>query len=80
MYLTREGANRKLECVSLTKDAMKAFEVLKQECMTNLVLMFADYTKQFLLETNASKDRLGVVLLQKQADGLYHPLPMAAES
>ena len=28
-YLTREGASRKLEWVSLTEDALKAFEALK---------------------------------------------------
>ena len=68
-YLTGEGAGKKSEQVSLTKDAMKAFEILKQACMMAPTLVFADYTKPFLLETNASKDRLGVVLLQKQAEG-----------
>ena len=53
---------------------MKAFKALKQACMTAPILVFADYTKPFLLETNASKDGLGVVLLQKQADGQYHPI------
>ena len=38
------------------------------------ILTFTDYTKPFLLETNMSKDGLGVVLLQKQADGQYHPI------
>ena len=32
------------------------------------VLAFADYTKNFLLETDTSKEGLGVVLSQKQAD------------
>ena len=48
---------------------MKASEALKQVCMTVPILVFADYTKPFLLETNVSKDGLGPVLLQKQADG-----------
>ena len=38
------------------------------------VLVFASYTKPFLLETDASKDGLGAVLLQKQADRQYHPV------
>ena len=59
---------------SLTKDAMKAFEALKQACMTAPILVFADYTKPFLLETDASKDGLGAVLSQKQTDGWYHPV------
>ena len=31
-----------------------------------------DYTKEFLLETDASKEGLGAALSQKQADGQYH--------
>ena len=73
-HLTREEAIRKTEWVSLTEDALKAFEVLKQVCMTAPVLAFADYTKPFLLGTDASKDGLGGVLSQKQADGHYHPV------
>ena len=53
---------------------MKAFEVLKKACMTAPILAFTDYTKPFLLETNASKEGLGTVLLQNQADGQYHPI------
>ena len=60
--------------MSLTEDALKAFEALKQACMTSPILVFADYTKPFLLETDASKDGLGAVLLQKQADRWYHPI------
>ena len=32
----------------------------------------ANYTKEFLLETDVSKEGLGAVLSQKQADGQYH--------
>ena len=56
------------------RGCLKAFEVLKQLCMTATVLAFADYMKPFLLETDASKDGLGAVLSQKQADGQYHPV------
>ena len=68
-HLGGEGASRKSEWVSLSEDALKVFEVLKQACMTAPILAFGDYTKPFLLETDASKDGLGAVLLQKQADG-----------
>ena len=77
-YLAREGASRKSEQVSLTEDAMKALEALKQACMTAPILVFADYTKPFLLETDASKDGLGAVLSWKQT-GNNTWLPMAAE-
>ena len=70
-HLAGEGVSRKSEQVLLSEDAMKA---LKQACMTAPILTFVDYTKPFLLETDASKEGLGVVLLQKQADGQYHPV------
>ena len=71
-HLAGEGASRKLEWVSLSEGALKAFETLKQACMNSPVLAFADYTKDFLLETNASKEGLGAVLSQKQEDGWFH--------
>ena len=40
--------------------------------MNSLVLAFADYTKDFLLEMDASKEGLGAVLSQKQEDGQFH--------
>ena len=42
--------------------------------MTAAILAFTDYTEPFLLETDASKDGLEAVLLQKEADGQYHPI------
>ena len=35
-HLTGEGASRKLEWVSLSEDALKAFDTLKQACMSTL--------------------------------------------
>ena len=48
------------------------FEVLKQTCMNSPVLAFADYTKDFLLETDTFKEGLGAVLSQKQEDRWFH--------
>ena len=79
-YLTREGATKKSEWVSLTEDAMKAFKASKQACMTAPILVFADYTKLFLLETDASEDGLQGVLLQKQVDGQYHPVAYSSRA
>ena len=53
----------------LLEDAMRAFDALKQACMNTPVLAFVDYTKEFLLETDASKEGLRAVLSQKQVDG-----------
>ena len=67
-----EGASRKSEQVSLSKGALEAFKALKQACMNSPVLAFANYTKDFLLETDASREGLGAVLSQKQEDGWFH--------
>ena len=69
-----EGASRKLEWVLQSEDALEAFQALKQACMNTPVLAFTDYTEDFLLETDASKEGLGAILSQKQADGWYHPV------
>ena len=66
--LAGEGASRKLEWVSLLEDASKAFNALKQACMCSPILAFTDYTKEFLLETDTSKEWFWAVLSQKQAD------------
>ena len=68
-FLSGEGASRKSERVMLPEDALRAFDALKQACMSTPVLAFTDYTKEFLLETDASKEGLGAVVSQKQADG-----------
>ena len=73
-HLIGEGASRKSEWVSLLEDALKAFDALKLACMNTTILAFTNYTKEFLLETDTSKEGLGAVLSQKQADGWYHPV------
>ena len=60
--------------MSLSEEALEAFKALKQVCMSSPVLAFADYTKDFLLETDTSKEGLGAVLSQKQEDGWFHPV------
>ena len=66
-WLGREPVERLDE--SLSAGALEAFQTLEQACMSTPVLALADYTRDFLLKTDTSKERLGVVLSQKQADG-----------
>ena len=73
-HLTGEGTSRKLEWVSLLEDTLKAFDTLKKLCISIPIVAFTNYTTEFLLETNASKEGLGAVLSQKQVDGQYHPV------
>ena len=56
----------------MSEEALEDFQALKQACMNSPVLGFANYTKDFLLETDASKEGLGAVLSQKQEDGQFH--------
>ena len=48
--------------------------------MSAPILGLADYTKEFLLETDASKEGLGAVLSQKQEDGQYHLVPYGCQA
>ena len=68
-HLSREGAAKKNEWVTLSSAVQVAFEVLKKACLEAPVLAFADFDKSFLLETNASKLGLGVVLSQNSPVG-----------
>ena len=72
--LEGEASKLKAEEVELPPDALKAFEELKLRCMTAPILVFADFKKPFRLETDASKEGLGAILLQESDDGQYHPV------
>ena len=57
-HLAGEGASRKTEWVLLSEDSLEAFQALKQACMSSTILAFTDYTRDFLLETDTSKEGL----------------------
>ena len=48
--------------------------------MSTPVLALTDYIKEFLLETDASKEGLGEVLSQKLADRWYHPVACGSQA
>ena len=48
--------------------------------MSTPVVAFTVYTKDFLLKRDASKEGLGAVLSQKQADGKYHPVAYGSQT
>ena len=75
-----QGENSKLKShlVGLLPDALVAFQELKMKCFTVPVLVFTDFKKPFLLETDASIEGFGAVLSQKQDDGHYHPVAYAS--
>ena len=53
---------------------------MKEKILSTLVLVFPDFNKPFVLETDASKEGLGVVLSQKQDDGCYHPVAFGSRT
>ena len=68
------GKEVKMGQVDLPPEAREAMAVLKGKVQSTPVLVFPDFDKPFLLEMDASKEGLGVVLSQKQSDGWYHPV------
>ena len=76
--LEGEASKLKNEELELMLEALNAFEELQMRCMTALVLAFADLKKLFQLETDASKEGSGAVLLQESADGQFHPVAYAS--
>ena len=79
-HLAGEGGSRKSEWVFLSKEALEAFWALKQDCMNSPMLAFANYTKDFLLKMDVSKEGLGAVLSQKQEDGWFHPVAFGSRA
>ena len=77
--LEGEASKLKSEELELMLEALKAFEELKMKCMTAPILVFADFKKLFRLETDASKEGLGAILLQESDDGQYHPVSFASQ-
>ena len=68
------GKEVKMGPVDLTQEVQEAINTLKRKVQMAPVLIFPDFDKPFLLETNASKEGLGAVLWQKQSNGCYHPV------
>ena len=60
--------------VDLPPEVWEAMDILKRKIKYAPVLVFPDFDKPFLLETDTSKEGLGAVLSQKQSNGHYHPV------
>ena len=74
------GKEVKMGPVDLPPAAQEAVAILKGKVQSMPVLVFPDFEKPFLLETDASKEGLGAVLSQKQSDGWYHPVAFGSRS
>lgn len=61
-----------------TNDCQKAFENLKHELLDPKILQFPDFTKTFILSTDASKVACGAVLEQEH-NGIRLPIAFASK-
>ena len=68
------GKEVKMGLVQLPPEVWESVRILKTKIQMAPVLVFPDFDKPFLLETDASKEGLGAVFSQKQDDGCYHPI------
>ena len=76
-YQTKTKTKVKYPPFKWGPEQQHAFEALKQKCCEVPVLGFADYSKPFILRTDASGDGLGAVLSQEQ-NGLERVIAYAS--
>ena len=78
--IVEDGSKMKNQPVKLSPDALAVFEQLKLKCISAPVLILANFSEPFMLETDASLDSLGAVLSQKAEDGKYHLVAYASRT
>ena len=79
-HLEGDASKLKAHKVVLSRKAKEAFNLLKQAIIHTPVLKFADYSKPFMLEMDASSNRFGAVLLREGEDGKLHPMAYRSQS
>ena len=75
-----DNAKHKNQKVDWNIRCYDSFEALKSICSECPVLAYADYTKPFVLHTDASTTGLGAVLYQKQEDGKERVITYASRT
>ena len=79
-HLGSDTSKLKAHKVVLSQKGKEAFNLLKQALLQAPNVKFMDYSKPFVLETDASCDVLGAVLLQEGEDGKLHPVAYGSQS
>ena len=72
------GKEVKMGPVDLPPEAWEVVDILKRKVQSVPILVFPDFNKPLLLETDASKEGLGTVLSQKQGMDATIQSPLAA--
>ena len=80
LHLEGDASKLKAQKVKLSWNAKESFNLLKQAFLTTSILMFASYSKPFVLETDASSNGLVAALLQEGDDGKLHPIVYGSRS
>ena len=75
-----ENAKQKHRPVEWDDQCQASFEALKKLFSKSPVLAYADYSKPFVLHTDASTTGLGAVLYQKTSDGKERVIAYANQS
>ena len=57
-----------------TDEQENSFRILKEKLSSEPILKYPDYSREFILLTDASKTSLGAILSQKDDDGKEHPI------
>lgn len=73
---TKKGSGQSLAS-AWTEEREQSFQALKKKLVTAPVLAYADFSKPFILEVDASHSGLGAVLSQEQA-GTVRPIAYAS--
>ncbi len=63
-----------------TEEQRASFDNLKKLMTEAPLLVYADFTKPFILETDASKEGLGAVLAQRTDNNQVHPIAYASRT
>ena len=78
--MSGENGKKKHSKVQWTDRCQESFDFLKRMCSESPVLAYADYSKPFVLHTDALTMGLGAVLYQKQEDGKERVIAYASRT
>ena len=74
------GKEVNMGLVQLPPEVQEVVRILKDKIQSAPILVFPDFNKPLLLETDASKEGLDAMLSQKQDDGCYHPVAFGSHT